>query len=158
MPLNEMRIGVVVSKWNAFVTDPLRDGALETLRMYGLSEQDVVLAECPGAFEIPTVAKALLEIGSIDGVVALGAVIRGDTPHFEYVCEAVSSGLGRLGLDTGKPVIFGVLTTDTIEQAKERAGGPMGNKGSEAAAACVEMVTLLRRIRSLTFENGSTKS
>ena len=158
MPLIEMRIGVVVSKWNAFVTDPLRDGALETLWMYGLSEQDVVLAECPGAFEIPTVAKALLESGSVDGVVALGAVIRGDTPHFDYVCQAVTSGIGRLALDYGKPVIFGILTTDTIDQAKERAGGQMGNKGSEAAAACVEMVTLLRRIRSLPFENGSIKS
>jgi 6,7-dimethyl-8-ribityllumazine synthase len=156
--MNDMRIGVVVSRWNAFVTDPLREGALETLRMYGFSEHDVVLAECPGAFEIPTVAKALLEIGSVDGVIALGAVIRGDTPHFDYVCEAVTSGIGRLALDSGKPVIFGVLTTDTVEQAKDRAGGPMGNKGSEAAAACVEMVTLLRRIRSLSFENGSTKS
>lgn len=154
----DMRIGVVVSKWNAFVTDPLRDGALETLRMYGISEPDLVLAECPGAFEIPTVAKALLESGTVDGVVALGAVIRGDTPHFDYVCGAVTSGIGRLALDYGKPVIFGILTTDTLDQAKERAGGQMGNKGAEAAAACVEMVALLRRIRSLPFENGSTKS
>lgn len=146
----DLRVGIVVSKWNSFVTDKLREGALDTLKMYRVDESNIVVAECPGAFEIPTVAKALLESGSVDAVIALGAVIRGGTPHFEYVCDAVTRGIGQLALDYGKPVIFGVLTTDSVEQAMERAGGAMGNKGSEAAVACVEMAVLLARIRRLS--------
>lgn len=145
-----LKVGVVVAKWNAFVTDKLREGAVDTLRQAGVAEADIRVAECPGAFEIPTVAKALLDSGAVDGVVALGAVIRGDTPHFDYVCDAVTTGIAQLGLSYGKPVIFGVLTTDTVDQAMERAGGAMGNKGAEAALACLEMAHLLARIRRLS--------
>jgi 6,7-dimethyl-8-ribityllumazine synthase len=150
MQLKGLRIGVVVAKWNAFITGKLRESAVATLREHGLDDADIIVAECPGAFEIPTVAKALLDSGTVDGVIALGAVIRGDTPHFDYVCDAVTRGIGQLALGYGKPVIFGVLTTDTVEQAVERTGGAMGDKGAEAALACLEMAELLDRIRRLS--------
>lgn len=145
-----LRVGIVVAKWNRFITDKLRQGALDVLSSHGIGQDAVLLAECPGSFEIPTVAKALLDSGKVDGVIALGAVIRGDTPHFEYVSDAVTRGLGRLALDSGKPVIFGVLTTDTVEQALERTGGAMGNKGAEAAITFLEMADLLAGIRRLS--------
>lgn len=150
MQLTSKRIGVVVAKWNAFVTDKLRDSALDTLRAHGVADADILVVDCPGAFEIPTVAKALLDSGAVDGVITLGAVIRGDTPHFDYVCDAVTRGIGQLALGYGKPVIFGILTTDTVEQAMDRTGGAMGDKGAEAALACLEMIDLLGRISRLS--------
>lgn len=141
---NDARFGIVVSRFNRFVTEPLLDGALDTLRRHGADMDRVTVAWCPGAVEIPLVAKKLAESGAYDAVICLGAVIRGATTHYDYVCSAVTSGVSRASLDTGIPVIFGVLTTDTIEQALERAGTKSGNKGADAAVSAVEMVNLLR--------------
>lgn len=139
-----------MAKWNSFITEKLRDGAIEVLVASGWSRDRIVVVECPGAFEIPTLAQALLEKDGILGVIGIGAIIRGDTPHFEYVSMGVTRGLGDLAIRYGKPVIFGVLTTNTVEQAMERAGERMGNKGAEAAATLVEMLDALARIRSLS--------
>lgn len=136
---------VVVSRFNAFITEKLLDGALETLRRHDADMDRVTVAWCPGAVEIPLVAKKLAESGAYDAVLCLGAVIRGSTTHYDHVASAVTSGTARASLDTGIPVIFGVITTDTIEQAIERAGTKAGNKGSEAALTAIEMVNLLRQ-------------
>jgi 6,7-dimethyl-8-ribityllumazine synthase len=143
-------VAIVMAKWNSFITERLRDGAIEVLEAAGWSRESIVVVECPGAFEIPTLAQALLEKDGIAGVIGIGAIIRGDTPHFEYVAMGVTRGLGDLSIRYGKPVIFGVLTTNTVEQALERAGERMGNKGAEAAATLVEMLEALTRIRSLS--------
>ena len=140
------RFGIVVSRFNDFVTERLLDGALGALEDRGADMSRVTVAWCPGAVEIPLVAKRMAE--SCDAVICLGAVIRGETSHYDVVCSAVSSGTTRAALDTGIPVIFGVLTTDTVDQAMERAGDDSGNKGAEAAVAAVEMVSLLRKMRS----------
>jgi 6,7-dimethyl-8-ribityllumazine synthase len=137
-----MRIAVVASRFNDHVTTPLLDGALDVLRDLGID--DVPVWWVPGAFEIPLVAQQLA-IGH-DAVVCLGAVIRGDTPHFDYVAGECASGLQRVALDTGTPVVFGVLTVDTLEQAHERVGGSEGHKGEEAARTAVEMVSVLRQL------------
>lgn len=144
-------VAIVMAKWNSFITERLRDGAIEVLEAAGWSRDRIVVVDCPGAFEIPTLAQALLEKEGIVGVIGIGAIIRGDTPHFEYVSLGVTRGLGDLAIRYGKPVIFGVLTTNTVEQAMERAGERMGNKGAEAAATLLEMLEALARIRSLSI-------
>ena len=141
-----MRFALVVGRFNDFITSKLLDGALDALKRHGAEEDDIAIAWVPGAFEIPLAAKRLASSGDYDAVVALGAVIRGSTPHFDYVSAEVSKGVAQVGLESGVPVIFGVLTTDTIEQAIERAGSKSGNKGAAAALAAVEMVDLFKKI------------
>jgi 6,7-dimethyl-8-ribityllumazine synthase len=143
-------VAIVMAKWNSFITERLRDGAVDLLKANGISEDRIIVVECPGAFEIPTVAQALLERRNVDGVIGIGAIIRGDTPHFDYVAMGVTRGLGDLSIRYGKPVIFGVLTTDTVEQAMDRAGERHGNKGAEAAATLLEMLDILSQVRRLS--------
>ena len=142
----DLRIAIVVSRFNELITRPLLDGALDCLRRHGADEARVSVAWVPGAFEIPAVARRLACSGAFDAVVCLGAVIRGATAHFDYVAAGVAQGIGRVALESGVPVIFGVLTTDTIEQAIERAGTKAGNKGADAALAAIEMASLLRQL------------
>jgi 6,7-dimethyl-8-ribityllumazine synthase len=141
-----MRLAIVAGRFNDDVTKLLLDGALDALLAQGLAPDSVPVVWVPGAFEIPMAAKRLAESGELDAVICVGAVIRGDTPHFEYVAGECASGVSRVALDTGVPVAFGVLTTDDRDQALARAGGTEGNKGAEAAAAAVEMVDLLRQL------------
>ncbi len=143
------RFGVVVSRFNEPVTERLLAGALEALASRGADMDRVTVAWCAGAVEIPLVARTLAGTGSYDAIICLGAVIRGETPHFEVVCQTASYGAARTSLDLGLPVAFGVLTTDTAEQALARSGGAKGNKGADAAAAAIEMVNLLRNIGEL---------
>jgi len=142
----DARFAVVASRFNDLITRALLDGALDALRRHGADPEAVDVAWCPGAFEIPVVAKRLAETGRYDAVVCLGAVIRGATGHYDFVAGGVASGIQQVALQTGVPVIFGVLTVDSIEQALERAGTKAGNKGAEAALAAVEMVSLLRAV------------
>ena len=142
-----MRFGIVAGRWNAFITEKLVEGALDAIRRHGGDSDAATVVWVPGAFEIPLVTKTLAESGRFDALVAVGAVIRGATPHFDYVAGEVSKGVSQIALNTGVPVGFGVLTTDSIEQAVERAGTKAGNKGAEAALAAIEMVDVLRRIR-----------
>ncbi|MCC6623096.1 MAG: 6,7-dimethyl-8-ribityllumazine synthase [Deltaproteobacteria bacterium] len=144
-----LRVALVVSRFNSFITERLLDGAVDALVRHGASAGDLVVARVPGAWEIPLAAKRLAEHGRFDAVVALGAVIRGSTPHFDMVAAEVSKGVAQAALASGVPIAFGVLTTDTIEQAIERAGTKAGNKGAEAAMAAVEMVAVLRGIAAL---------
>jgi 6,7-dimethyl-8-ribityllumazine synthase len=139
-----MRIALVVARFNADITELLLDGARRTLDKYGATDVDIV--RVPGAFELPLVARTLAQSGRVDAVICIGAVVRGDTPHFEYVAGECAAGITRVSLDTGVPVIFGVLTVDTREQALDRIGGTEGHKGEEAAATAIEMVALLRAI------------
>jgi 6,7-dimethyl-8-ribityllumazine synthase len=141
-----MRIAVVAGRFNAQVTKPLLAGALATLADHGVDADAVPVCWVPGAFEIPLAAKRLAASGTVDAVICLGAVIRGDTAHFEYVAGPCASGIAQAALETGVPIAFGVLTTNDEAQAFERAGGPAGNKGAEAAATAVEMVALLRSL------------
>lgn len=141
-----MRIAIAVSRWNEFITKRLLEGALDCIRLHGGDENDVTIVYYPGAFELPLVMKRLAESKQFDAVVALGAVIRGATPHFEYVAGEAVGGISSAMLSTGVPCMFGVLTVDTIEQAVERAGTKAGNKGWEAAQAAIEMVNLLRKL------------
>ena len=140
------RFGIVVSRFNDFITRQLLDGAVRTFARHGIPEEHLVVAWCPGSFEIPVVARKLAARDDLDAVICLGAVIRGATAHFDYVAGPAASGVARVGLDAGKPVIFGIITTETIEQAIERAGTKMGNKGAEAAEAAIEMVNLFRQL------------
>lgn len=140
-----LRVGIVVSRFNEFITTRLLSGAEDALKRHGVEEENVTVAWVPGAFEIPLMAKKLAESGKFDAVVALGTVIRGATPHFDYVNSEVAKGVASTALQTGIPVIFGVLTTDTIEQAIERAGTKAGNKGWEAAAGAIEMANLYKQ-------------
>jgi 6,7-dimethyl-8-ribityllumazine synthase len=140
-----LRIGVVVSRFNEFITEALSKGALETLEKHGCPHESILFVKVPGAYELPVAARAMAP--HCDAIVALGAVVRGDTPHFEYVAEAASEGLLRVSLDTGVPVAFGVLTTNDMQQAMDRAGGKSGNKGAEAAEAAIEMGNLLKKLR-----------
>ena len=142
----DMRIGVVVSRFNAFITEKLLEGAVDAVVRHGGGAENVTVAWVPGAFEMPLVARALGKRDDIDAVVCLGAVMKGSTAHFDYVAGEAASGLARAGWDVDKPVIFGVLTTDTIEQSIERAGTKLGNKGYEAALAAVETVRVLQQI------------
>ena len=141
-----MRLTIVASRFNDSVTKPLLESALDGLREHGLDPSDVPVVWVPGAYEIPLVAQRLAGAGDVDAVVCLGAVIRGGTPHFDYVAGQCAAGVTRVALDTGVPVIFGVLTTDDVDQAMERAGGSEGNKGREAALTAIEMVDLLRQL------------
>ena len=141
-----LRVATVVARFNDHVTALLLEGALETLRAHGIPESDAPVFWVPGAFELPVVAKRLAESGEFDAVVCLGAVIRGDTPHFDYVAGESAAGLARVALDTGVPVIFGVLTTNSLEQALDRCGGSEGHKGAEAASTALETAALLRTL------------
>ncbi|MFC0559782.1 6,7-dimethyl-8-ribityllumazine synthase [Halalkalibacter alkalisediminis] len=143
-----LKVGIVVGRFNEFITSKLLGGAQDALKRHGIKEEDVDVAWVPGAFEIPYAAKKMLDTGKYDAVITLGTVIRGATPHFDFVCSEVAKGVASLTLSSGKPVIFGVLTTDTIEQAVERAGTKAGNKGWDAATAAIEMANLGR-----SFEN-----
>ncbi len=141
-----LKFGVVVSRFNDFITSKLLEGAQDALLRHGVNKDDIDIARVPGAFEIPLVAQRLAQTRKYDAIICLGAVIRGATPHFEYVSAEVSKGIASVSLDSGVPVIFGVLTTDTIEQAIERAGTKSGNKGWDAALSAIEMANLMRQI------------
>lgn len=138
-----LRIGIVAARFNDFIVSRLLDGALDALRRHGVRDEDISLARVPGAFEIPLAAARLAAMKDVDAVICLGAVIRGSTPHFDYVAAEVSKGVAQISLSSGKPVSFGVLTTDSIEQAVERAGTKSGNKGFEAAVTAIETANLL---------------
>lgn len=142
-----LRLAVLVARFNAHVTGPLYDGCTDELQERGLDPGELTSVEVPGCFELPLVAKALAETGRYDAVICLGAVIRGDTPHFDYVSSETASGIQRAALDSGVPVIFGVLTTDNDEQALARVGGSAGHKGREAALTAIEMVRTMRNVR-----------
>ncbi|MCD5323964.1 MULTISPECIES: 6,7-dimethyl-8-ribityllumazine synthase [Pontibacillus] len=137
-----LKVGIVVGRFNDFITSKLNEGAQDALKRHGVAEEDVDVAYVPGAFEIPMIAKRMADTGKYDAVITLGAVIRGSTPHFDYVCGEAAKGVSQAAMQTGVPVIFGVITTETIEQAIERAGTKAGNKGFEAATAAIEMATL----------------
>lgn len=139
-------VAIIVSRWNGFITESLKSGALSMLTRHGVNEDNIEVIYCPGSFELPLVAQKALETGKYNGVICLGAVIRGATSHYDHVCSAVTNGIAKLNLDFGKPVIFGVLTTDTIEQAIERAGTKAGNKGEEAALTLLEMISVIGKI------------
>ena len=139
-------MGIIAGRFNEFIGSKLLSGAVDTLKRHGVEDDDISVAWVPGAFEIPLAAKKMAQSGKYDAVICLGAVIRGATAHFEYVSAEVSKGIAAVGLETGVPVAFGVLTVDTIEQAIERAGTKAGNKGSEAAEAMIEMVNLFKEI------------
>jgi len=141
-----LKFGVVVSRFNEFVTGKLLEGARDALLRHGVNEEDIDIAWVPGSFEIPLVAKKLAQANKYDAVICLGAVVRGATPHFEYIAAEVSKGIAKVGLDTGLPVTFGVITADTLEQAIERAGTKAGNKGFDAAVNAIEMANLLKNI------------
>lgn len=138
--------GIVVARFNEFINSRLLGGALDALERHGVEKDNVTIAWVPGAYEIPLVAQKMADSKKYDAVICLGTVIRGSTPHFDYVCAEVSKGVAQVGLHTGVPTIFGVLTTETIEQAIERAGTKAGNKGFDAAVTAIEMVNLLRTI------------
>lgn len=140
------RFALVVGRFNGFVVESLVEGAIDTLRRHGIKDDQITLVRVPGAYEMPLAAKRVAETGQYDAIVALGAVIRGGTPHFDYVAGEASSGLGAISLETNVPVSFGVLTVDSIEQAIERSGTKAGNKGAEAAATALEMVSLFRKL------------
>jgi 6,7-dimethyl-8-ribityllumazine synthase len=142
-----LRFGIVVSQFNDFVTHKLHDGALKCLKAYGITTSQVESFSCPGSFELPQVAKHLAATGRYDALICLGCVIRGETPHFKYVAREAARGIEQVALETGIPITFGVLTTDTPKQALERAGGKAGNKGWDAALGAIEMATLFRNIR-----------
>lgn len=141
-----LKIGIVVSRFNEFITNRLLAGAEDALKRHGVREQDIDIAWVPGAFEIPLIAQKMAGSGRYDTVLALGAVIRGATSHYDYVCSEVSKGVARAGLESGVPIMFGVLTTENIEQAVERAGTKAGNKGWEAAVGGIEMAHLNQQI------------
>ncbi|MGG4032547.1 6,7-dimethyl-8-ribityllumazine synthase [Paenibacillus cisolokensis] len=142
-----LKYGIVVGRFNEFITSKLLSGALDALSRHGAEENDIEIAWVPGAFEIPLIAQKMAESGKYDAVITLGAVIRGSTPHFDYVCNEVAKGVAAISLKTGVPTIFGVLTTDSIEQAIERAGTKAGNKGWEAASAAIEMANLTKALQ-----------
>ncbi|MGZ3579719.1 MAG: 6,7-dimethyl-8-ribityllumazine synthase [Syntrophales bacterium] len=141
-----MKFGIVASRFNDFICGRLIDGAVDALTRAGADEKDILIYKVPGAFELPAMAKKLAKAEKFDAVICLGAVIRGATPHFEYISAEVTKGIASVGLETEMPVAFGVLTTDTIEQAIERAGAKAGNKGWDAAMSAIEMVDLFRKL------------
>ena len=141
-----LKVGIVVARFNEFITGKLLGGAEDALRRHGVEKDDVDIAWVPGAYEIPLIAKKLAASGKYDAVITLGTVIRGSTPHFDYVCSEVAKGVSAINMQEGIPVIFGVLTTDTIEQAIERAGTKAGNKGWDAGTAAIEMANLMKQI------------
>ncbi|QIB27741.1 6,7-dimethyl-8-ribityllumazine synthase [Caloranaerobacter azorensis] len=141
-----LKFGIIISRFNEFISSKLLSGALDGLKRHGVNEEDIEVAWVPGSFEIPLIAKKMAKSKKYNAVICLGAVIRGATPHFDYVSSEVSKGIAKVSLDTEVPVIFGVLTTDTIEQAIERAGTKAGNKGYEAALTAIEMANLLKEL------------
>ena len=141
-----MRVGIVAARFNEFITSKLLSGAMDGLIRHDVQEEDIHVAWVPGAFEIPLIASKMAGSGKYDAVICLGAVIRGSTSHYDYVCNEVSKGIAAVGLDSGIPVLFGVLTTENIEQAIERAGTKAGNKGYDCALSAIEMVNLIREI------------
>ena len=142
----EIKVGIVAARFNEFITSKLLGGAMDGLLRHGVREEDVQVAWVPGAFEIPLIASKLAKSGRYDAVICLGAVIRGSTSHYDYVCNEASKGIATVSLETGVPVMFGILTTENIEQAIERAGTKAGNKGYDCALGAIEMVNLLREI------------
>ncbi|MCL5266075.1 MAG: 6,7-dimethyl-8-ribityllumazine synthase [Chloroflexi bacterium] len=143
-----LRFGIVLSRFNDFIGRKLFDGAMDALLRHGVSEKDVDLALVPGAFEIPLTAKKMAQTNKYAAVICLGAVIRGQTPHFDYVAAEVSKGIASVGLDTGVPILFGVITADNLEQAIERAGTKAGNKGYDSAVGAIEMANLMRAVEA----------
>jgi 6,7-dimethyl-8-ribityllumazine synthase len=141
-----LKFGIIVSRFNDFIGEKLVGGAIDFLVRHGAKETDIAIYKVPGAFEIPQTAKKVASTKQYDAVICLGVVIRGDTPHFDYIAAEVSKGIATVGLETGTPIIFGVLTTETIEQAIERAGSKAGNKGWDAANAAVELVNLYKKL------------
>ena len=141
-----LRVGIVVSRFNHFITERLLEGALDALKRHGVAEQDITVYRVPGSFEIPLVAKKVAETRKVNGVLCLGALIRGSTPHFDFIAAEVTKGIAAISLDLGLPMTYGVLTTDTIEQAIERAGTKAGNKGWEAALGLLELINLLQTV------------
>lgn len=142
------KFGIVVGRFNEFITNKLLGGALDALKRHGAEDKNIEVAWVPGAFEIPLVAQSMASLGKYDAILCLGAVIRGATPHFDYVCAEVSKGVAKVSLDTGLPAIFGIITADSIEQAIERAGTKAGNKGWDAAVTGIEMVNLLKELKA----------
>ncbi|WP_188150769.1 6,7-dimethyl-8-ribityllumazine synthase [Teredinibacter waterburyi] len=140
------KYALLVSRWNSFVVEHLKDGAIDTLRRHGVEDKDIEIVYAPGAFEFPLAAQKIASTGRYDAIIALGAVIRGGTPHFDYVAGECTKGLAQVSLNSGLPITFGVLTVDSIEQAIERSGTKAGNKGSEAAATALEMVSLFNNL------------
>ena len=143
-----LKVGIVASRFNEFITSKLVSGALDGLKRENVAEDDIEIAWVPGAFEIPLIASKMAQSGKYDAVICLGAVIRGSTSHYDYVCSEVSKGIAQVSLNSGVPVMFGVLTTDTIEQAVERAGSKAGNKGFECAQGAIEMANLIRELQN----------
>lgn len=143
---NDMNIAIIAAQFNSFIVDQLLEGALKTLYDHGVTQNDIEVIHVPGAFEIPLVAQTLAKSNRFDAIIALGAVIRGETPHFDYVAGACSEGVSEVSLRYDLPVIFGVLTVDNITQANDRSGGSKGNKGSDAAQAAIQMVSVLRKL------------
>lgn len=141
------KLGIVVARFNSFISEKLLEGAIDSLVRSGVNSDDIEVARVPGAFEIPLIAQKMAQGGKYDAVICLGAVIRGATPHFDYVAGEVAKGTAQVMLNTGVPILFGVLTTETIEQAIERAGTKAGNKGSDVAVAALEMINLLGQIK-----------
>lgn len=141
---NGIRVGIVCGRFNEFIVSKLLGGAIDGLKRHDVEEENIEIAWVPGAYEIPLIAKKMATSGKYDAVITLGAVIRGATPHFDYVCAEVSKGVATIGMETGIPVMFGVLTVNSIEEAIERAGTKAGNKGFEAAAGAIEMVNLIK--------------
>ena len=148
MVASGIRVGVVAARFNEFITSKLLSGAMDGLVRHDVREEDVHVAWVPGAFEIPLIASKMAKSGKYDAIICLGAVIRGSTSHYDYVCSEVSKGIAAVGLDSGIPVLFGVLTTENIEQAIERAGTKVGNKGYDCALSAIEMVNLIRQIEA----------
>ena len=145
---NDIRVGIVAARFNEFITSKLLGGALDCLKRHDVTEEMIEVAWVPGAFEIPTIASKMVGTGKYDVIICLGAVIRGNTTHYDLVCAEVTKGIASVSLDGGVPVIFGILTTESIEQAIERAGTKSGNKGYDAALAAIEMVNLIREIEA----------
>jgi 6,7-dimethyl-8-ribityllumazine synthase len=144
--INNAKVGVVASRFNSFIVDRLLEGCIGTLKTAGLDDRSIMVVRVPGAFELPVAAKSLISKGGCDAVIALGTIIRGETPHFEYIANECSHGLAQVALEQDTPVIFGVLTVDNSEQAMDRAGSEESNKGAEAAKAAIEMINVLRKI------------
>ncbi|WP_087975181.1 6,7-dimethyl-8-ribityllumazine synthase [Oceanobacillus rekensis] len=144
----DLKIGIVVARFNEFITGKLLDGALDTLKRHGVAEENIDTAWVPGAFELPLIANKMASNNKYDAVITLGTVIRGSTPHFDYVCNEAAKGVSNAAMQTGKPVIFGVLTTETIEQAIERAGTKAGNKGADSAVTAIEMANMIKMIEN----------
>lgn len=143
----EAKIGIVVSRFNEFITGKLLSGAVDTLLRHGVDDENISVAWVPGAFEIPLISKKMAETGKYDAIICLGAIIRGSTSHYELVCNEAAKGVAQVSLETGVPVLFGIITTENIEQAIERAGSKAGNKGSECAEGAIEMINLCKRIK-----------